>query len=176
MPKVHAIPQWCFQLLPWRNQQILTRCLSTFDWDQLAKIRQHGRKERLKNSNVAKFESDVLITNEDISPQRSGILQTFVWWGTCSCPPPLNKRRKTFATLWSNIFARFWRITFKLGKLPYFKAPFPTVSMDIRLLLLTAYSLVEKKPRKDLLSILTYTVKAWDKNKFLRPLTCWIRW
>ena len=49
--------------------------------------------------------------------------------------------------------------------------------MDIRLLLLTAYSLVKKKkPRKNLFSILTYTVKAWDKNKLLRSLTCWIRW
>ena len=76
-------------------------------------------------------------------------------------PPPLNKRLKTFATLWGNIFARFGRITVKLGKLPHFKAVFPRVSMDIRLQLLTASSLVEKKkPRKDTLPILSYTVKA----------------
>ena len=75
-------------------------------------------------------------------------------------PPPPNKRLKTIATLWGNIFARFGRITVKLGKLPYCKAVFPTVLMDIRLLLLTASSLVEKKPRKDILSILSYTVKA----------------
>ena len=77
-----------------------------------------------------------------------------------SSPPPLSKRLKTFATLWGNIFARFGRITVKLGKLPYFKAVFPTVLMDIRLQLLTASSLVEKKPRKELLSMLSYTVKA----------------
>ena len=75
-------------------------------------------------------------------------------------PPPPSKRLKTFATLWGNIFARFGRITVKLGKLPYFKAVFPTVLMDIRLQLLTASSLVEKKPRKELLSMLSYTVKA----------------
>ena len=74
--------------------------------------------------------------------------------------PPLSKRLKTFATLWGNIFARFGRITVKLGKLPYFKAVFPTVLMDFRLLILTASSLVEKKSRKDLLSMLSYTVKA----------------
>ena len=39
---------------------------STFHWDQLAKIRQHGWKERLKISKAAKFESDVLKTNEAI--------------------------------------------------------------------------------------------------------------
>ena len=75
-------------------------------------------------------------------------------------PPLLNKRLKTFATLWGNIFARFGRITVKLVKLPHFKAVFPRVSMDIRLQLLTASSLVEKKPRKDTLPILSYTVKA----------------
>ena len=69
-------------------------------------------------------------------------------------PPPLNKRLKTFATLWGNIFARFGRITVKLGKLPHFKASFVDGYS------LTASSLVEKKPRKDILSILSYTVKA----------------
>ena len=32
-------------------------------WDQLAKIRQRGGKERFKISKVAKFESDLLKTN-----------------------------------------------------------------------------------------------------------------
>ena len=30
----------------------------TFDWEQLAKIRQHSYKERLQTSKDAKFESD----------------------------------------------------------------------------------------------------------------------
>ena len=30
---------------------------------------------------VAKFESDLMETNEDIALQRHEILQTFVWWG-----------------------------------------------------------------------------------------------
>ena len=51
---------------------------SAFDWDQLPKIgRQHGWKERFKISKVAKFESDLLQTNEHIAPQSHEILQTF---------------------------------------------------------------------------------------------------
>ena len=46
-------------------------------WDKLAKIRQHGWKEQLKISKVAKFESDLLKTYEDTAPQRREILQTF---------------------------------------------------------------------------------------------------
>ena len=34
----------------------------------------------LKASKIAKFESDLLKTNEDIAPQSREILQTFVWW------------------------------------------------------------------------------------------------
>ena len=52
---------------------------STVDWDQLAKIRQHGWKERLKFSKVAKFESDLFKSNEE-------------WWdgggSSCSLRPP----------------------------------------------------------------------------------------
>ena len=45
----------------------------TFDWDQLAKIRQHRRKERLNVGNDVKFYSDLLKTNEDIALQSSRI-------------------------------------------------------------------------------------------------------
>ena len=55
--------------------------LSTFDWDQFAKIRQHSWKGRLKVSNDAKFERDLLITHKDMAPQSRRILQRFVWWG-----------------------------------------------------------------------------------------------
>ena len=54
----------------------------------VAKIRQHGWKERVKISDVAKFETDLLNSNEHISPQSREILQTFSRWGACSCPPP----------------------------------------------------------------------------------------
>ena len=53
----------------------------TIAWDQLAKIRQHSWKERLKISIVAKFESDFVKTNQDMAPQSRRILQTLVWWG-----------------------------------------------------------------------------------------------
>ena len=49
--------------------------------------------------------------------------------------PPPYKSLSNFETSWSSIFALFGRITFKLGKLFYFKAHFPAVLMrDIRLL------------------------------------------
>ena len=38
---------------------------STFDMYKLGKIRRHHWKERLKISIIAKFESDLLKTNED---------------------------------------------------------------------------------------------------------------
>ena len=44
--------------------------------------------ERPKISKIAKFESDLLKTNEDIAPQSREILQTFVSWGAETCPPP----------------------------------------------------------------------------------------
>ena len=49
--------------------------------DKFGKIRQHHWKECLKISKIAKFESDLLKTNEDIASQTRTILQTFVWWG-----------------------------------------------------------------------------------------------
>jgi len=39
----------------------------------------HG-KERQKSSEFAKFESDLLKTNDVLTPQRREILQTFVRW------------------------------------------------------------------------------------------------
>ena len=53
---------------------------STFDLDKLGKIRRHHWKELLKISKIAKFECDLLKTNEDSAPQSREILQTFVWW------------------------------------------------------------------------------------------------
>ena len=50
-------------------------------WDQLARIRQHGWKERLKISKVAKFESDLLKTYEGIAPQRRVILRDVLYGG-----------------------------------------------------------------------------------------------
>ena len=49
--------------------------------DKFGKIRQHQWKECLKISKIAKFESDLLKTNEDIASQTRTILQTFVWGG-----------------------------------------------------------------------------------------------
>ena len=40
---------------------------STFDMDKLGKIRRHHWKERLKINKIAKFESDLLKTNEGIA-------------------------------------------------------------------------------------------------------------
>ena len=45
--------------------------------DKLGKIRRHHWKERLKISKSTKFESDLLKTNDDISPQSREILQMF---------------------------------------------------------------------------------------------------
>ena len=53
-------------------------------WDQLAKTPQHGWKERLKISKVAKIESDLLKNYEDIAQQSRGILQTFCMVGARS--------------------------------------------------------------------------------------------
>ena len=48
--------------------------------DKFWKIRRHHRKESLKTSKTAKFESDLLKTNKDTAPQSREILQPFVWW------------------------------------------------------------------------------------------------
>ena len=56
--------------------------------DQLGKIRRQHRKERLKISKTAKFESDTSLASKDIAQQSCENLQTFVWWGASLCPPP----------------------------------------------------------------------------------------
>ena len=53
----------------------------------LGKIRRHHWKERLKVGKNAKFESDMLKTNEEMTPQSREILQTFEWWGGTNLPP-----------------------------------------------------------------------------------------
>ena len=52
---------------------------SAFDCIQWAKIRQHRLKEHLEISEDAKFERDLVKTNEDITPQSHQIFQAFVW-------------------------------------------------------------------------------------------------
>lgn len=49
----------------------------TFDWDQLVEIRLNSRKERLKVSNVVKFDSHLVKTNKD-SFAKSPNLQALV--------------------------------------------------------------------------------------------------
>ena len=58
--------------------------------DKFGKIRQHHWNECLKISKIAKFESYLLKTNEDIASQTRTILQMFVWWwgGAQTCPLP----------------------------------------------------------------------------------------
>ena len=61
---------------------------STSDMDQLRKILAHHWKERLKISKIAKFETDLLKTNEDIAPrQNREILQIDV---CITCPHHTN--------------------------------------------------------------------------------------
>ena len=47
--------------------------------DKFWKIGPHHWKEHLKITKIAKFESDLLKTNEDTAPQSRETLQTFVW-------------------------------------------------------------------------------------------------
>ena len=47
---------------------------STFDGDKLGKIRRYYWKESLKISEIAKFESDLLKTNDEIATQKREIL------------------------------------------------------------------------------------------------------
>ena len=62
-------------------------------------------KERFKISKIAKFESDLLKTNEDIASQSREILQTFVRWGSQTCPLPY-KHLYNFDVkyIWNNSF------------------------------------------------------------------------
>ena len=46
-----------------------------FNWNQLPKICQHGRKEGFEITNIAVFQSDLFLV-ETIAPQSGGILQT----------------------------------------------------------------------------------------------------
>lgn len=59
--------------------------------DHAGKIRRYHRKERLKISIFAKFESDLSKPNEYIVPQRSENLPTFIWWGAQTCPSPYQR-------------------------------------------------------------------------------------
>ena len=80
---------------------------STFGMDKLRKIRRHHWKERLKISKIAKFQSDLLKTNEDIAPQSREILQRFVcrghWQTPTHPPPPPYKRLYTFSQFFGAI-------------------------------------------------------------------------
>ena len=100
---------------------------STFDMDQLVRIYRHCRKERLKITKLAKFESDMSETSEDIAPQNANVYRRLYE----TCPPPY-KRLQNFATLRSHIFFSFQAITLKLGTFTGFKAFFPAVLMDFR--------------------------------------------
>ena len=75
-----------------REQCVVTQTFSwffpIFDMDKFRKICRHHSKECLKISKIAKFERDLLKTNEDTPPQSCKFLQTFVWWGTSLCLPP----------------------------------------------------------------------------------------
>ena len=51
-------------------------------------------------------------------------------WGGKFVPPTIQTPVKFLDFEWSNNFALFGRITFKLGKFPYVNALFPEVSMD----------------------------------------------
>ena len=68
-------------------------------------------KERLYIGIIAKFEVDLLETNEDIAAQSSEILKQKK---TPPPPPTPSKRLQIFATLRSYFSASLRRITFKL--------------------------------------------------------------
>ena len=111
----------------------LSTVFSTFEMNQLEKIRPHGWKESLKLiSKIAKFESDLLKTSEDIAPQSREILQTLARCAVQTLPQPY-KHLCIFASSRSFVFVRLRRITFKRGKFTFcdnFKALFLVVSTD----------------------------------------------
>ena len=93
-------------------------------------ILEHGwieKSVKLPNLNVMFWKS-----NQDIALQRHRILKMFVWWGwvggTRTFLSPY-QCLKNLAALWSNIYARFGHITFKLCKFPNFKMLFPACSV-----------------------------------------------
>ena len=73
-------------------------------------------------------------TDKDIPPQRHQILQTFVLRGNKLAPtkPPPYQRLQFLAALQSYIFARFTRITLKLGKFTYFQTFFFPVVAHVK--------------------------------------------
>ena len=60
--------------------------------DKLGKIRRHHWKERLKISKSAKFESDLLKTNEDILLKVAKFYKRLTVGGTNLPPTPPYKR------------------------------------------------------------------------------------
>ena len=79
---------------------------STFDWDQLAKIRQHGWKECLKISEVAKFLSHLFKTNSRLYGGGDGR-------GGGKFVPPTIQRKNKISQLSGAISSLF----LELGKL-----------------------------------------------------------
>ena len=61
------------------RKELSTVFFSTFDMDKLGKTLRHHWKQRLKISKTAKFDSDLLKTNDDIAPHKREILNTFLW-------------------------------------------------------------------------------------------------
>ena len=53
--------------------------------DKLGKIRRYHWKKNLKISKIAKFESDLLKTNDEIATQKREILNTFFCSGGGKC-------------------------------------------------------------------------------------------
>lgn len=84
--------------------------------DKLGKLSQLHYSDPLerKINKIAKFEIDLLKTNEDIASQSCEILQT--WGDNKLVPHHTNVRTSAnFATFRNYIFARLRLISFKLG-------------------------------------------------------------
>ena len=64
---------------------------STFDMDQLGKIRRHHWKQRLNISNNAKFVSDTSQAIEDIASQSCENLRRLYGWVAGLCPLPYKR-------------------------------------------------------------------------------------
>ena len=93
------------------------------------KGRQHSWLERLKIRKAAELESALLKNNKYIAPQ------SHLHGGGQVRAPTIQTSVKLRDFVWSNIWiACFGCFTFKLSKFANFKALFPAVTMDIRLL------------------------------------------
>ena len=58
--------------------------------DKLRKIRRHLWKEHPKINKIAKFESDLVKTNEEIAPEtREIVKKNWIFLGNCPPTPPL---------------------------------------------------------------------------------------